>query len=88
MIVSTAQYSVSTTAVKIVATAEVGRNVWLHGLNSAEMFLGPTSAVTASTGFLLDKSAGIMQLELDPSDELWAITASGTHTVSVLQVTL
>lgn len=85
MIVSSAQYSVDGTAVKIVAANEVGRHVYLHCAN--DTYIAPTNAVTSSTGFLVDKGAGVVMIQLDANDELWAIAGSSTHTVYVMQVT-
>ena len=88
MIVTTAQYTVSTTAVKVIATNDVGRQVNIHCIGNDAVYLGPTSAVTTSTGFHLDKNAAVFQIELDANDELWAISATGSQTVTIMQVTL
>ena len=88
MIVSTAQYTVATTAVKVVATNDVFRRVNIHCIGNNAVYLGPTSAVTTSNGFHLDKNAAVFQIELDANDELWAISATGSQTVTVMQVTL
>jgi hypothetical protein len=88
VIVTTAQYTVSTTSVKIVATNDVGRQVNIHCIGNDAVYLGPTSAVTTSTGFHLDKNAAVFQIELDANDELWAISATGSQTVTIMQVTL
>ena len=88
MIVTTAQYAVSTTAVKVIATNDVGRQVNIHCIGNDAVYLGPTSAVTTSTGFHLDKNAAVFQIELDANDELWAISATGSQTVTTMQITL
>ena len=88
MIVSTAQYTVATTAVKVVATNDVSRRVNIHCIGNDAVYLGPTSAVTTSNGFHLDKNAAVFQIELDANDELWAISATGSQTVTIMQVTL
>lgn len=87
MIISTAQHSIDGVAVKIVATNEVQRTVWLRSTSSNDFYIGPTSAVTTATGFLVDKAASYFTCKADANDEIWAIASSGTHTVSVLQVT-
>jgi len=88
VILTTAQYTVTTTAVKILATNEVSRQVNIHCIGNDAVYLGPTSAVTTSNGFHLDKNAAVFQIELDANDELWAISASGSQTVTVMQITL
>ena len=88
MIVTTAQYAVSTTAVKVIATNDVGRQVNIHCIGNDAVYLGPTSAVTTSTGFHLDKNAAVFQIQLDANDELWAISATGSQTVTTMQITL
>jgi len=88
VIVSTAQYSVDGTPVKIVAANEVPRNVWINCTTNENFYIGPTNSVSTTTGFFVAKTAADLQIQLDANDELWAVTASGTHTISVLQVTL
>ena len=88
MIISTAQYTVSSTPVKIVATNEVARDVWINCTSNSDFYIGNSNAVTTSTGFFVAKTAADFKVELDANDELWALVTSGTHTVSVMQVTL
>lgn len=79
-----AQYSIDGTAVKISATSQTPRNVYIHCV-SGTLYLNGSNAVTASTGMLIDKAAGIVSIQMDNDDELWAISSSGTHTVTVLE---
>jgi hypothetical protein len=88
MIISTAQYTVTTTPVKIVATAEVARNVWINCTSNENFYIGNSNAVSSTTGFFVAKTAEDLKIELDANDELWAVMSTGTHTVSVMQVTL
>jgi len=88
VIASTAQYSVSSTPVKIVATNEVARNVWINCKTNDDFYIGPTNTVSTTTGFFVAKTATDLQIELDANDEIWAVVATGTHTITVLQVTL
>ena len=88
MIVSTAQYSVSSTPVKVVATNEVPRNVWINCKSNEDFYIGPTNTVSTTTGFFVAKTAADFQIELDANDEIWAVVATGTHTITVLQVSL
>ena len=88
MIVSTAQYSVSSTPVKVVSTGEVIRNVWINCSSNENFYIGPTNTVSTTTGFFVAKTAADFQIELDANDEIWAVVATGTHTITVLQVSL
>jgi hypothetical protein len=88
MIVSTNQYSVSSTPVKVVSTGEVVRNVWINCNTNDDFYIGPTNTVSATTGFFVAKTAADFQIELDANDEIWAVVATGTHTITVLQVSL
>jgi hypothetical protein len=82
--ITSAQYSVTSTAVKL-APADGGyRDVHVHVVGNGSIYLG-TSAVTTSTGFYLDKGAGPQVFRLDPQDDLWAV-ASGSQTTTVLIV--
>ena len=88
MIISAAQYSVDGTPVKVVNANEVPRKVWINCTTNENFYIGPTNTVSTTTGFFVSKSAADLNIQLDANDELWAVTASGTHTISVLQVTL
>jgi len=88
MIVSTAQYAVDGTPVKIVATNEVPRNVWINCSSNENFYIGSSNAVSTTTGFFVAKTAADLQIELDANDEIWAVMATGTHTITVMQVSL
>jgi hypothetical protein len=88
MISSTSQHSVSSTPVKVVSTAEVPRNVWINCSSNDNFYIGPNNTVSTTTGFFVAKTASDLQIELDANDEIWAVVSSGTHTITVLQVTL
>ena len=87
MIVSTSQYSVSSTPVKIVPTNEVGRVVYINCKSNEDIYVGPTNTVSASTGLFQSKAAPTLQIQIDPNDEIWAVVATGTHTITVMTVT-
>lgn len=80
--ITTNQYTVGTTAVKIVPKHEGYRMVSIHQ-DAGTIYLGGTSAVTTSTGFMLDNAAGPLTIQVGPLDEVWAI-ASTSHTVTAL----
>lgn len=85
MIIS-AQYSVSTTAVKLVSSSQTAKVVVVHNIGTGTIFLNGSSSVTVTTGFALDKAAGPLEVQLASGDELWAITTSGTHTTTIFEV--
>lgn len=78
------QYAIDGVPVRVSETAQVNRQVFLHAA-SGSLYIGPAD-VTASTGLLLDKAAGVVMIQIDPNDELWLISGGGTHTVTVLEV--
>jgi hypothetical protein len=78
----TAQYSVSTTAVKIVDQAGSPRKVSIHS-ETVATYLGDRN-VTSSTGYKLDANDKIT-FYVNGGSELWVITASGTAAVSVFE---
>jgi len=80
--ITTNQYTVGVTAVKIVPSHEGYRMVSIHQ-NAGTIYLGGTSAVTTSTGFLLDNAAGPLTIQVGPLDEVWAIALT-SHTVTAL----
>tara|TARA_R110000868_G_scaffold195641_1_gene441304 strand:- start:877 stop:1131 length:255 start_codon:yes stop_codon:yes gene_type:complete len=80
--ITTNQYTVGTTAVKVVPSHEGYRNASIHQ-NAGTVYLGGTSAVTTSTGFLLDNTSGPYTFQVGPLDEVWAI-ATISHTVTAL----
>ena len=78
-----AQYTAGTTAVKIADQAGSNRKLSIHVETSAT-YLGDRN-VTASTGYKMDANDKIT-LDLAGSAELWAITASSTAPVYVLEI--
>jgi hypothetical protein len=88
VIVTTAQYTVGTTAAQITASDGVNRQITIHAIGNSAVYLGASSAVTTSTGFYIDKNAGPLQIEIDGNDELWAISSASSQVVTVLQITL
>jgi hypothetical protein len=81
---TTAQVSVSTTAVRLIAgVPNETRQGIVHATGS--IYLGGDSSVTISTGYLLDHTKGNgLPVTLHPGEEIWAINASGTATAFVL----
>lgn len=87
MIISTAQYSVDGTPVKIVSANEVARVVYLNCKSNEDIYIGSSNTVSTTTGLFHSKSAPTLQVQIDANDELWCLAATGTHTVTVMTVT-
>jgi len=78
------QTALSSTATKIVAAEPLTRQVCVHVLTAVTYYIGGDNTDTTSNGFKLDNAAGPYTLTVPQIEELWAIVASGTPTVSVL----
>jgi hypothetical protein len=75
---------VVTTTATLVVPAWIGwREIMLHNIGNGIVYLG-SSAVTTSTGFYVDKAAGVMRVQLPPNETIYGITSTGTETMSVL----
>lgn len=82
--ISSAQYSVDGTAVKIAESTVGMKKAYVHVVGNQIVYLGKSN-VTSTTGLYVDKNAGIVTITLAKNDELWAIAAAGqTETVTVL----
>lgn len=78
-----ATVSVTTTATLIVPAWIGWREVMLHNIGNGIVYLGD-AAVTSSTGFYVDKAAGVMRVQLPPNETIYGITSTGTETITVL----
>ena len=86
MPITTSQVTVGTTRVLLHQTDADGCHINVHSDagGGTDTFLGDVT-VTASNGFELDGQTFI-QLDMPPTSALYAITSSGTHTLSVMVV--
>lgn len=82
--ITSAQYSVDGTAVKISATSQTPRHVYIHP-SSGTVYVSGTNTVTSSTGLRIDNGTGVTKIEMDSDDELWCIAGTGTHVVTVME---
>jgi hypothetical protein len=80
---SSAQISVTTTATLLVAANIMDQTVWLHNLGGGVVYLGDAN-VTTSNGYKMD-NGDKMQVPVGDHEGLYAIAASGTHTIAVLK---
>jgi hypothetical protein len=73
-----------TTSPTLVVPAWIGwREVMLHAIGNGIVYLG-ASNVTTSTGFYVDKAAGVMRIQLPPNETIYGIVSTGTQLMSVL----
>lgn len=86
--ITTAQYAVDGTAVKLVAKSQTPKVVSIHAVVTGSLYINGSNTVTSATGFLIDKASGIFTTEVGAEDEIWGIAAAGTHTFTVMQVFL
>lgn len=83
--ITSAQYTVDGTAVKIAEVAVGHKTVHVSALGNSTVYLGGTNAVTSSTGYAITKTTPDHDIFLGPGDELWAICANTTtETITVL----
>ena len=84
---ATAQTTVGTSAVQLAPSALASRkSVAVRALaaNSGKVYVGPTNAVTTSTGYEL--SAGdAVTIDLDASANVFAIGSASGQTVAILE---
>jgi len=79
----TAQYSVSTTPVLVVGEAGSNRTVYFH-VETTPVFLG-ANGVTSTTGLKMDANDKLT-MRVNGGSEIWAVTATGTAPVYVMEV--
>ena len=80
MAVSSAQFTVTTTPVKIVSADIAAENVHIHN-ETAIAYLGGDSSVSSTTGYKLDVNDKITLANHE--GEIWAVSASSS-TITVL----
>jgi hypothetical protein len=84
-VITSAQYAIASTAVKIAGTGVGHRTVHIAPIGNTTVYLSGSNQVTSSTGYGLNKALGEHDVLLGPADELWAICAAAqTETVTVL----
>ena len=83
--ITTTQFSVDGTAVKIASSQGSPLEVHIH--SKGQVFISGTSAVTSSTGLQLDNGDKTI-LTIPDNTELWCIANGGTYTVQVMAITL
>ena len=79
--------SITTTASKIMSASTAVRTIYIHVLGAGTVYLGDAT-VTSSNGFLTEKNAVPLTIELPANEELWAVTGAGTESLRLLIPTL
>lgn len=80
--ITSAQYAIASTAVKIAGTGVGHRTVHIAPIGNTTVYVSGSNQVTSSNGYGLNKALGEHDVLLGPADELWAI-CSGTQTETV-----
>ena len=84
MAVASVQKSINASTPTLLVQADVdGCIVYLH--TQVTIWLGG-AAVSSSTGMRFDSSDGLSEIRLQPNDALYAVSNSGTQTVTLLTV--
>lgn len=87
MAITSGQITVGTSAVQVDGSSANPSRLHVHNNdNTNSIFLGGSS-VTTSTGLQLLKLDSI-ELELNAGESLYAVSASGSHTISWLRQTM
>lgn len=76
-------FTITTTAQKILAKSNSYRTIYIHVVGAGTVYLGD-STVASSNGFLTEKNAVPLELEIPAQEELWAVTASGSESLRLL----
>ena len=85
-LLQTSNYTITSgSAVLICDDDPSGIHLALHNTDSAtSIYLGGSASVTSTTGYRMDGKDKLV-LILSATQSLWAITASGSATISVLR---
>ena len=84
MAVASVQKSINASTPTLIVQADVdGCIAYVH--TQVTIWLGGAT-VSSSTGMRLDSAAGPQEFRLQPNDALYAVSNSGTQTITVLTV--
>jgi hypothetical protein len=84
MAVESVQKSINASTPTLLVQADTdGCIVYLH--TQVTIWVGGAT-VSSSTGMRLDSAAGPLEIRLQPSDALYAVSNSGTQTVTIMTV--
>jgi len=77
-------HTITTTASRIVVSNSGAQKVYIHVIGNGTVYLGG-SDVDSTNGMLTQKNAVPIELFIPRGNELWAVVASGTETLKILQ---
>jgi len=77
-------HTITTTASRIVVSNSGAQKVYIHVVGNGTVYLGG-SDVDSTNGMLTQKNAVPIELFIPRGNELWAVVASGTETLKILQ---
>ena len=84
MALASVQKSINASTPTLIVQADAdGCIVYLH--TQVTIWLGGAT-VSSSTGMRLDSAAGPLEIRLQPNDALYAVSNSGTQTITVMTV--
>jgi hypothetical protein len=84
MAVTSVQKSINASTPTLLVQADTdGCIAYVH--TQTTIYLGGAT-VSSSTGMRLDSAAGPLEVRLQPNDALYAVSNSGTHTITLLMV--
>lgn len=84
----TSQVSVGTSAVQLTPTPLVNRagvSIKMAALTGNSVYIGNSNAVTTSTGYVLF-DGDVLNMDLQSSQQIWAISAAPGEVVSILEI--
>lgn len=77
-------HSITTSATRIITANASPQNAYLHVVGNGIVYLGG-SDVTAANGTATEKHTVPFELFVPPNNEVWAMVATGTETLRILQ---
>jgi hypothetical protein len=84
MAITSVQKSINASTPTLLVQADTdGCIAYVH--TQTTIFLGGAT-VSDTTGMRLDSAAGPLEVRLQPNDALYAVSNSGTHTITLLMV--
>jgi hypothetical protein len=84
--ITSGQQTIGTTAVLVDGISPNPSRLHIHNMdNSADIYLG-NQGVTTANGLALPKLDSV-ELVMNPGESLYAVSATGTHTISWLRQT-
>ena len=83
--ISTA-HTVTTTRSQVVQPAGAWRTIYIHVVGNGVVYIGGAD-VTSANGLLTEKNAVPFQFVLPANESLYAVTASGTEDLRIMEPT-